>query len=96
MYATLTLIPIKPGMREKIEKVADGQFSALRGMKGFKSVTFCVNPEENECGGFVVFESKEDAEAAWAVSEPKIKEAMSEIAAGPPKHSVFEVYEPKT
>ena len=96
MHATLTLFTIKPGMREKIEKVADVQFSALRGMKGFKSATFFVNPDESECGGFMVYESKEDAEAAWAVSESKMKEAMSEIAEGPPKHSVFEVYEPIT
>ena len=95
MYATLTMIPIKLGMREKIEKVADDQLSALRGLKGCKSATFIVNPEGNECGGFVVWESKEDAEAAWATTGPKMQESMTDIATAPPTRRVFEVYEPK-
>ena len=95
MYATLTLIPIKPGMREKIEKVADNQFVVLRALNGFKSTTFLVDPDGKDCGGLTVWDSKEDAEDAWATTGPQIQEAMSEIATGPPVRRVFEVYEPK-
>ena len=95
IYATLTLIPVKPEMREKTEKVADNQFSATRGIKGIKSVTYFFNPDGNECGSFIVWDSKEAAEAAWAAQGPKIQEAMSEIATGAPVRRVFEVYEPK-
>ena len=95
MYATLTLIPIKPGMRDEIERVADGLFASLRGEKGFKSITFFIDPDGNECGGFAVWDSKEDAEASWATTGPKIQENMSKIATGPPARRVLEVYEPK-
>ena len=95
MYATLTLVPIKPGMREKIEKVADSLFGVVRGLNGFKSTTFLVDPVGKDCGGLTVWDSKEDAEAAWATTGPQIQEAMSEIATGPPVLRVLEVYEPK-
>ena len=95
MYAGMTLIPIKPGMREEIDKVADSMLSVLRGMKGFKSATFIVNPDGNECGAFVVWESQEDAEAAWVSTGPKMQEVMTDIAMGPPARRMFEVYKPK-
>ena len=39
MYATLTLIPIKPGMRDEIEKMGDGLSADLRGEKGLLITT---------------------------------------------------------
>ena len=96
MYATFTLMPVKSGMREKYEKVADNQFSFAQGLKGFISATYLFNPEGSECGGFMIWESKEDADAAWAIAGPKIQEAMADLATGPPTRKVFDVYEPKT
>ena len=96
MYVTLTTFSYKPGMREALEKVADNQFTASQGIKGWKSMTYFINPEENECGSFIIWDSKEDAEAAWAIVGPKIQEAMSELLTAPPKRSVYEVLKHKT
>ncbi len=95
MYTTLTMFTTKPGMREIVEKLADGMFSTVSGMKGFKSVTFFADPETDEYGGFSLWESKEDADAAFTVTGPKLEEALNDIGTGPPTRRVFEVYEPK-
>ena len=95
MYATMTLFTAKPGMREKMEKLVDEMTPGIRGLKGFKSHTFFVDLEVDEYGGFSLWESKEDAEAALAVTGPRLQEALSDIVKGPPTRRVFEVYEPK-
>ena len=47
---TLTLFTVKPGMREKMEKLADEMAPNIRGMKGFKSITF-FKDQADEFGG---------------------------------------------
>jgi len=96
MYVTLTTFSYKPGMREAVEKVADNQFTASQDMKGLKSMTYFINPEENGFGSFIIWDSKADAEAAWAIVGPKIQETMSDILTAPPTRSVYEVYKHKT
>ncbi|MFC1869308.1 antibiotic biosynthesis monooxygenase family protein [Thermodesulfobacteriota bacterium] len=95
MYATMTLFTTKPGMREAMEKLADDLSHVFSGLKGFKSEMFIVDPEVDEYGGFVVWESKEDAEAARETTGSLMQEALSEIVKGPPIRRMFEVYEPK-
>ena len=59
-------------------------------------MSYFFKPEENECGSFIIWDSKEDAEAAWAIVGPKIQVAMSDIVTAPPTRSVYEVYKHKT
>ena len=95
MYASLVMLTIGPGMRSTGEKLAEQFGSALKSLKGFKSVTFFADVEVGEYGSLSIWESKEDAEAAAAVLRPKSEQALSGIAKGPPTRKYFEVYEPK-
>lgn len=95
MYATMTMFTVKPGMLETVERLADQMAPGTRGLKGFKSITFFVDPEVDEFGAFALWESKEDAEAALAATDPQLQEALSDIVKGPLTRRLFEVYEPK-
>jgi heme-degrading monooxygenase HmoA len=95
MYAALSTFNLGPGMRSTGTKMADQFASAMKAMKGFKGQTYFANPEAGEYMVLVIWESKEDAEAAHAITGPKAKEAMANILKAPPTWKVFEVYEPK-
>jgi quinol monooxygenase YgiN len=94
MYASMTMVTAKPGMRERIEKVCDAMFPRIRDSKGCKSVTFLFDREAGECGNIALWESKEDAEAHLAVTGPLLQEALAGIVVGSPTGRIFEVYEP--
>ena len=95
MYASLTTIKTSPGKRADIEKVADQLFSMVKGMKGFKSVVYFGDDDNNEYGSLYVWEIKEDLEAAYSVTGPKSGELLGPLAVEPPVRRVYEVYEPK-
>ena len=95
MYATMTTFTVKPGMQEIAEKLADKLIPGIRGLKGFKSITFFVDPKVDEYWGFALWESKEDAAAALATTGPRLIEALSGIAKEPPTRRMFRVYGPK-
>ncbi len=95
MYARLVLFTLGPGTRSTAEKL-DDQFAALlRARKGFKSVTFLADDTVGEYGAFVLWESKEDAEAAFEALNPQLEKALTGIVKGPPTTRLFEVVEPK-
>lgn len=93
MYAAQTMFTVPPGMREKMEQLGDRMLVGMRQMKGFVSVTFVMDEEANEYGGFALYESKEDAEAAMSQTGPKLDEALAGIVIGPLRRKLFEVYE---
>jgi quinol monooxygenase YgiN len=95
MYARLVMFTLGPGTRPTGEKLAEQFAPALRAMKGFKSVTFFLDDTVGEYGAFVLWESKEDAEAAIAVLDLQLQQALTGIVQGPPTLGLFEVYEPK-
>ena len=95
MYASLTTIKMSPGKRAEAEKVADQMLPIVKGMKGFKSVVYFGDDENNEYGGLYVWETKEDLEAAYSVTGPKLQEMLGPYAIEPPVRRVYEVYEPK-
>ena len=95
MYATLLTLTLGPGMRSAGEKLADQFAPALRTLKGFKGVTFFGDETTGEYGSLTLWETKEDAEAAAAVTGPKLEQAVSGIAKAPPTRRFFEVYESK-
>jgi len=96
MYATLTTLQLGPGMRSAGEKTADQSASLLKNLKGFKSATFFADDEIGQYLSLNVWETKEDAEAAWAIIGPKMQEAIGSILKAPPTRQVFELYEPKS
>ena len=95
MYARLVMFTLGPGTRSTGEKLADQFAPAIRAKKGFKSVTFFLDDTVGEYGAFVLWESKEDAEATIAALEPQLHQALTGIVQGPPTLRLFEVYEPK-
>ena len=96
MYASLTLIKVSPGKRAEMEGVADQIYPMVKGMKGFKSVVYLGDDDNNEYGGLYLWETKEDLEAAYRVTGPKLQEMLGPLAVEPPVRKVFAVYEPKT
>lgn len=95
MYATLLALALGPGTRSAGEKLADQFAPALKTMKGFKGVTFFGDETTGDYGSLTLWETKEDAEAAAAVTGPKLEQAVSGIVKAPPTRRFFEVYEPK-
>lgn len=93
MYASMTMFTMPPGMREKMEQLADHMLAAGRQMQGFVSLTFFRNEETNEYGGFALWETKEDAKAAMSQTGPKLEEALADTVIGPLRRKLFEVYE---
>ena len=96
MYASLTPLNLGPGMRAAGEKMADQFAPVLKNLKGFKGVTFFGDATVCEYNTLIIWESKEDAEAANTIMAPKIQEAAGSILKGPSTRKVFEVYKPKS
>lgn len=94
MYAATTMFTVPRGMREKMEQLADRMLVGMKQMKGFVSITFVMDEEANEYGGFALWESKEDAEAAMNQTGSQLDEALAGIVIGPLRRKLFEVYEP--
>ena len=95
MYAQLVMLTLGPGTRSTGEKLADQFAPALRTLKGFKGVTFIGDDTTGEYGSLTLWETKEDVEAAAAVLQPKMEQAVSGIVKAPPTRQFFEVYETK-
>src|SRR6202022_4616434 len=62
MYARFTEGTIDPKKREQAERIADSIFTAARQQKGFKGVSFCVDPM-GEAVFLSLWESKEAMQA---------------------------------
>ena len=95
MYAALTTLNLGPNMRSAGEKTADQFFSAVKNMKGFKGATFFGDIEAGSYNTLVLWESKEDAEAAFSILGPKTQQALGNSLKAPPTRGIFEVYQPK-
>ena len=93
MYVATTMFTTPPGMREKMEQLADRMLAGMKQMKGFVSITFVMDEEDNEYGGFAMWESKEDAKAAMVQTGSQLDEALAGIVIGPLRRKLFEVYE---
>jgi len=96
MYASTTMFTMPRGMRKQMEELADRMLAAMESMQGFVSITFIMNEETNEYGGFALWKTKSDAEAAMEQTGAKLEEALAGKTVGPLRRSLFEVYEPKT
>lgn len=95
MYVSLTTLNLGPDMRPVGEKAADQFFSIMKNLKGFKGATFFADVAAGDYNTLVLWESKEDAEAAHSTIAPKLQQALGDILKAPPTRKLFEVYEPK-
>ncbi len=94
MYARLVLVTLGRDARPKAEDLADRFAMRLAELKGFKAVTFFADDTAGEYGSLSLWESKEDAEAVTTLAGPQIRQDLRDIAKGPPRVRLFEVYEP--
>ncbi|MBN2541816.1 hypothetical protein JXI42_03035 [bacterium] len=93
MYALLTTFTLGPGKEELGDKLG-AQFSAiLKNQKGFKKLTMFRDDATGECGGFSLWESREDAEAAMANTGNELKESLTGVVTGPPKRGVYDIWD---
>ncbi len=95
MYASLTTFKTTPGKRAECEGLADKLFPIMKGMKGFKSVVYFGDSDNNVYGTFYTWETKEDLEAAYNLIQPKLQEALGPLVIEPPVRKIYEVHEPK-
>ena len=96
MYAQLLIFKTAPNKRSESEKMADQSYAALKGIKGFKGVTYLGDPDSNEYGALYLWENKEVCNAVMKDFMPKMQEATNALAIEPPIRRLFEVYEPKS
>jgi quinol monooxygenase YgiN len=96
MYARLVRYTLKDGARSKAQAVADEFAPAISALKGCGGVTFFGDDADGEYGLFVLWESKEDAEAAVQVIGPRLIQALAGSVKGPPNFRLFEVLIPSS
>jgi hypothetical protein len=95
MFAVLTAMNLGPNMRSVSEKAADQASKYIKYMKGFKGATFFGDIEAGEYYTLVLWQSKEDSEAANSFVGPKLGGIVGDFLKSPPTRKIFEVYEPK-
>ena len=95
MYASLTLFKTAPGKRAEAEGLADKVYPVIKAMKGFKSVVYFGDSDNNIYGALYTWETKEDLDAAYSSIQPKLQEMLGPLAIEPPTRRIYEVYEPK-
>lgn len=95
MYASLTTFKTAPGKRTEAEGLADKLYPVMKAMKGYKSVVYFGDSDNNEYGALYTWETKEDLDAAYSSIQPKLQEMLGPLAIEPPVRKIYEVYEPK-
>jgi heme-degrading monooxygenase HmoA len=95
VYASTTMFRMPPGSRGKMEQLADRMLASMKQMKGFVSITFLRNEQTNEYGGFALWKTKEDAEAAMKQTGSSLEDALSGSVIGPLQRKLFDVYAAK-
>jgi heme-degrading monooxygenase HmoA len=99
MYIRLNMSSVGSGKRSAFERLADRFAPIFRAQKGFKSVTFFeADTAVGEYGSYSIWETREDAEAAYATLMPQLQQAVGGAGMqmrGTPIRRIGEGYEPK-
>ena len=95
MYVRLVRFTFGAGKHSAAEDLADELVPAIGALKGCSSVTFFGDATDGEYGLVVMWESREDADAAAAVIGPRLQQGLAGNVQGPPDIRLFEVIEPK-
>ena len=95
MYAALTTLTVSPGMWVQMAKSTDQLFASIKTMKGFKQAIYFGDDAAGIFNSLVIWDSKQNAEAAQAVNAPKTQQGLASVLKAPPTRHIFEIYEPK-
>ena len=91
MYARLVMFNLREGEHSKAQEIADELAPAINARKGCASVTFFGDDATGEHGLFVLWESKEDADAAVKVIGPRLVQRLEGSVQEPPIFKLFKV-----
>ena len=94
MYLRLVKITLEPGSRSAAQNLADEFVPAIKAQNGCNECVFFADDNSGDCGIVVLWNSKEDADAAAPVIGPRLAQAISEVSDEPANIRLFEVYEP--
>ena len=90
MYVRLVRFTFGPGKHSAAEDLASKLVPEISGQKGCNSVAFFGDATDGEYGLVVMWESKEDADAAAAVIGPRLQQGLAGNVQGPPDIRLFE------
>lgn len=93
MYLRLVRITLEPGARSAAQKLADEFVPAIKAQNGCNECVFFADDNSGDYGIVVLWNSKEDAEAAASVIGPRLAQAISEVSDEPADIRLFEVFE---
>lgn len=94
MYLRLVRITLEPGSRTDAQTFANEFVPAIRAQNGCNKCVFFADDSTGDYGIMVLWNTKEDADAAAPVIGPRLAQALSEITDNPADIKLFEVYEP--
>jgi len=92
MYVLLTTMDLGAGTEDLQIKLGEEFSSALRRLKGFKSLTMFRDPATGKCGGLSLWVTREDAQAALSSTGQKLKDALAGAVKAPPVREIYEVW----
>ena len=93
MYARLVRFAFGPGKQDKAKKLASDLVPQISSRPGCKGATCFGDSESGEYGLFVLWNSKEEADAASAVIGPKLQQHLAGNVQSPPAINLYEVIE---
>ncbi len=91
MYVRLVRFALSPGKHDVAEQLANDLVPAISAQPGCKEVTCFGADSDGECGLYVLWDSRENADAAAQVIRPKLNQHLSGNVQGPPDIRLFEV-----
>ena len=94
MYVRLVRFTLMAGKQVVAQELADLLIPAIRSQAGCQSATFYADSDSGDCGLVVLWETKEEADAAAAVIGPRLQQGLSSNVQGPPDIRLFAAIEP--
>ena len=91
-YARLVMLNLGSGMRTNALKILSEMEPLTEAKQGFEKIYAFGNDDTGEYGAFILWDTKEAAEATKDALLPVLKSKTSGIAKSPPDEKLFEVY----
>ena len=91
MYVRLVQFSFGAGSLSKAQELAADLGPAIREQHGCKGVTFFGDETGGDYGLFVLWETKDDADAAAPVIGPRLQHRLAGNVTGPPSITLYAV-----
>ena len=94
MYLRLVRISLEPGSQSNAHNLANEFVPAIKEQNGCSECVFFADDNTGDYGIVVLWNTREDADAAAPVIGPRLAQAIAEFTDEPANIKLFEVYEP--